>query len=1314
MSDNTGQEGVLVSDLNHQVHGENAYELGHTNVVPSENLPEKKELNRLLRIGLINSYPKGLYQLLQIDGNSILTGRNSAGKTSLMGAVAPFYGVSLSDISRKSEAKKSYIDFYLPYSNSYIVYEYIRNDTLCCVLLRRNEGLACFHFISGGYDEDLFVSNQDGKLSIKSFDEIKKSISLCNRKITSQLSQSEYEAIISNRPRQSLKGISNQSARTINNYRGDFSLTSGGKSSFYGFGPIANNVLHSRVEFDEICKFLVEAMRTQGVLNDDNIKIDSVSIDTARWIRQRESWRLVDKLKPSFEELRELLTTNFSYQQSLAESEHAVRNVSTEVLAWLSKSQEIQKLKQDGYEKIKMEMATNEAAWYESKEKLRVDIDTVTTKIANLESDKNAFEQGTNDKDKHKPMFELIRLASQKDALEEQIKDKYISHKQYQEQIQESVNSIKQFESIFNSEKQELRAFKEGEIRVLDKTIDSTKLELSEKLQSIEHTYNREKQDIEDLYSHQKAQLDSSVNESKVSIARLDSDISNSQYSDNYKQEIERNNKNIAQYRADQKAVFKDLSSAENNLSDIKEKINSNIAARSLKQSAINSHQDVIAKKQSLMQGDTLHSFLLQSEANENLVESVNNIKKVISPSLMNNKKLLPRWVDDHTEKQDSINDLSVFGLEINTSSLPESKLESHSEIAQEIIDRERKIQELKEGITALDADTEKLEGRQQQAKTKVAELKIAIEKSESTIDEAEANGNYLDLQAKQDKEQRISTMRQQREVLKSELAKAVSALSNLHASKEQNLKIAINKAAELKAQEVEQQRVRQSSLELDINKANEQYKEKLAEASARKDQAVANNGYDLSVLKVIEDEIKDLDKQLVLAEKAQRRINAFDQFMLDQYPEMEALLSKKKELVDSNVEQQHQHDSYKQKTEKLLQELMTEIEKNSEKISQLKTNKDHLATHEGRIKQVLNKALVNNVNQAKVSAPETVEMLNLLVESILRSAQNNISAAQKSIDKGIKLLGIVKKPFFDNEAMFEAIFSQSEHTSRTTETNWFTQAQLFIDYMDNEHENKKELIIQHYIVEAEKIKNFKDDLDEANRTLKAFIKTINQSCSSICENLNSLAIESFEMSISSRIEHNEWYNTLKNFSNAYSQWQGSESIHNRMPSESILVHLEKVQQDIGQNRLNIKFAEQFSMDLKVKQHGQVARTASRTSSFSSLSSNGTMRIAQLIIYLSLISIISKTSSVELKLFIDEIGVLDAQNTKELIELLSSQQLTAMCAAPEKANDEIIPYFSNNVACSRDNNNVYSLSQTSDPTLLTHQAEMQNNGAFKI
>lgn len=143
--------------------------------------------NRLLSVILLNSYPKGQIHHLNVDNNTIVTGRNASGKTTLMGAIAPFYGVLLSSIARKSDVKKSFVDFYLPYNNSYIIYEYQRDERILTVLLRNNNGTPVFHFINGVYEQDDFISKKGDDLYFNSFEQIKDKLRQRYLDITKQL-----------------------------------------------------------------------------------------------------------------------------------------------------------------------------------------------------------------------------------------------------------------------------------------------------------------------------------------------------------------------------------------------------------------------------------------------------------------------------------------------------------------------------------------------------------------------------------------------------------------------------------------------------------------------------------------------------------------------------------------------------------------------------------------------------------------------------------------------------------------------------------------------------------------------------------------------------------------------------------------------------------------------------------------------------------------------------------------------------------------------------------------------------------------------
>ena len=255
--------------------------------------------------------------------------------------------------------------------------------------------------------------------------------------------------------------------------------------------------------------------------------------------------------------------------------------------------------------------------------------------------------------------------------------------------------------------------------------------------------------------------------------------------------------------------------------------------------------------------------------------------------------------------------------------------------------------------------------------------------------------------------------------------------------------------------------------------------------------------------------------------------------------------------MEKSLITQQHAHEKYAAETGKLLSELQAKITKTAERLSVLEADKTNLTSQLKKLELTLNSALIDvNTYSSEAESRLLEEDVHLQTERILRGIQNNIELADTTIKQGVKLVDTIKKPFFNNESMFQALLSQSDITGRTTETNWFLQSRFFMDYMNNEHESKKEMIVGHYIVEAEKINNFKYDLDNADNNLNKFTRNINKNCSDICDNLNALAIEEFKMSISSSIKDNEWYKVLDDFSEAYDNWRGSERINQPMPSE--------------------------------------------------------------------------------------------------------------------------------------------------------------------
>ena len=81
--------------------------------------------NKLTSVTLVNSGDYG-FSTIDIDGNVLLSGANGAGKSTFLRAVLFFYNPSLKRSDFGIDKKKSsFLDYYFPYPESYLLYEYI-------------------------------------------------------------------------------------------------------------------------------------------------------------------------------------------------------------------------------------------------------------------------------------------------------------------------------------------------------------------------------------------------------------------------------------------------------------------------------------------------------------------------------------------------------------------------------------------------------------------------------------------------------------------------------------------------------------------------------------------------------------------------------------------------------------------------------------------------------------------------------------------------------------------------------------------------------------------------------------------------------------------------------------------------------------------------------------------------------------------------------------------------------------------------------------------------------------------------------------
>ncbi|EBW2325331.1 ATP-binding protein [Salmonella enterica subsp. enterica serovar Agoueve] len=276
---------------------------------------------QLLRIILIHTHLPGVVEI-QLDQHTNICGTNASGKTTLQRLVPVFYGEQPNKVVPRT--RKKFDEFYLPCSNSYIIYEYQREtgDNCLVVLTGKNEGGVEYRFVSAPYHPDFFLRyTEDGAKGL-SYNEW--SAQMRNRddvSVSAKIgSTTEYRSIIQNDVA-SLRGNSTETMR-LRRLAASFSLVSGS----YKLRHIEKLVsaVHAGEGKMETLKTMLAA-----IFADDGVTLPQTKVKsgfTREWIQKMRQSLRYDKLQQEFELLQRLGLKLDDTQAQLAALHPLLRN----------------------------------------------------------------------------------------------------------------------------------------------------------------------------------------------------------------------------------------------------------------------------------------------------------------------------------------------------------------------------------------------------------------------------------------------------------------------------------------------------------------------------------------------------------------------------------------------------------------------------------------------------------------------------------------------------------------------------------------------------------------------------------------------------------------------------------------------------------------------------------------------------------------------------------------------------------------------------------------------------------------------------
>ena len=152
----------------------------------------------LRQIILIHTYLEGVVELL-LDADANICGSNATGKTTLQRLIPVFYGELPNRVVPRT--RQNFHEFYLPHTNSYIIYEYVREagDTVMAVLLRDSQGGVEYRFIDAPYAPEFFLDQTEEGPKGVAFQEVARRVRQQGVELSVKLSAtSEYRSVLQN------------------------------------------------------------------------------------------------------------------------------------------------------------------------------------------------------------------------------------------------------------------------------------------------------------------------------------------------------------------------------------------------------------------------------------------------------------------------------------------------------------------------------------------------------------------------------------------------------------------------------------------------------------------------------------------------------------------------------------------------------------------------------------------------------------------------------------------------------------------------------------------------------------------------------------------------------------------------------------------------------------------------------------------------------------------------------------------------------------------------------------------------------------
>lgn len=1207
-------------------------------------------MSELIAMYSVDGYAAGKIVEVRLDGNTNVNGRNAAGKTALIKMVPSFYGVAPRTLQREGTNNRSFANYYLPNTTSYLAFVYNRNGQFITVVITRKPGTGSlvYRFVLGRCEDSWFLQEMAGTTSFVTSSNWRSHMIQAGHEVAASVGYDDYCLIIQSS--QLYRSSDRKKAQLINEYRSLYSYPTHGRD-ISNIHLLASAVLQRKPSMAAIKAILESVLINQSVIDESELKVNLTANKVEEWIDNRRAYLLIEAQRANIINVAE-------HQERFDQVRSRLAGVKS--LSILRKDELEQQ--QTTLTAASLQCTQDLAEYNQQADKQRR---AAKFEIGTIKEQMNAQHDIAEGLTLRKNRFERQDVPSQR-ARAHRVDELQIQHQVAAKNLNDLQSGIKDLTDHY----QQLIASIETETQ-------GKRDQFKEQKIGYQSAYKDQLLIEQEQYAQQCSTLDSELNLTvsavrqeitrlAENIGRLSGQLENVGPAAEINAQLREASQELRQCHADADSTRADLGLAEKALAQAKQVCDEGIIKQRHLDKSVEqlTHELELARARLIPKEGSLLSFLHANRSNW-----FQDIGKVIDPALLLRTDLHPELVNnlELTPSADPVSSQpTLYGIKLDVSGIDVPDFANSEALQQEVHRLDEQLAQLQEKQALHCKQSEQWQKEYTEAKSALEREKYNLKQCQNHVDQASEFLDELNIQAEND------------------ILKRRGALEHQLANLEKQRQAQSQRERTITEEHKQAKKVLDQNYKTSVASQEEALKKQLAFADSeltalgealvlrqqelRNEEAISlrEQGIDDLALNRSRHAVERATAEFTAAQQAVSFISEFDEFIAKEWPNHALLAAQVAEyqLQISDLERKHAQK---------LQEILTET----------KTLEEHKAQTDDRLREV-NKdlATIGNrlVQMGNVNPPVNPPILSSIhtVMYLVQSWQDLFTQAKQLSDEGHPLFIKIRGAFLGNSGSQAYEYYQrldaemrETHTRWETGDRWALAAPQLLAFLNDGHNSNADMLRNVAKMLGQNLSDFSAQLERVHKQVKALGNQVTEQTEHICGNFD--ALDRLSVKVFSKVDKLDYYSSLKSFSRVHNDWVATEL--DSLPSDEYLERLDGIKRLIEKSGLSTKVQDSFGIEVRVVDQG-VEKVASRDQDMDGISSNGVSYLIIILIYNALVNLLRGGTEDVLVWPIDELKDFDLHNTKAMISQLNQDNIRILSAFPD-ADPAVLRYFQN-------------------------------------